>query len=371
MMIIFYVFLASLGVQLFFFLFYFMRLPFFKSRGQQKNVDLPPVSIVICARNEVGNLRDLIPLLFGQTHPEIEIIVVNDRSTDESHNYLWQLAKTRKNLRVVQVDEVPEHFHPKKYGILLGVKAAKHDIILLTDADCRPASAGWAVEFARTFSQNSRTQIALGYSQYIYQKSLLNAFIRFETLYTGIQYLSMAVTRAPYMGVGRNLAYRKTFFLERKAFKGYQHIVGGDDDLFVNKNSDQNNTSIVVEQESLIYSQPKSTLSSYIKQKKRHLSVGIYYKFLGRVKLGFLALSHPLFWFSFLILAVSMQSLYWVLGGFLLREFIFYFVFIKSSRKLGDKINIWALPFLDLLYSIYYLLVGILVMFSRKIEWKN
>jgi hypothetical protein len=127
---------------------------------------------------------------------------------------------------------------------------------LLTDADCRPHSELWIQSVSEQCA--SEKEIVLGYSPYQKEKGFLNLFIRYETLFAALQYVSYAILKNPYMGVGRNLAYRKSLFLNNKGFNGFLGVTGGDDDLFVNQHANGSNTSICVGEKALVYSVPKN-----------------------------------------------------------------------------------------------------------------
>ena len=204
-----------------------------------------PVSVIVCAHDEEQNLRDLIPLLLSQNHPDFEIIIVDDRSNDGTFDLLLQETSKDHRLRMVHVNRTPQLFNAKKYALTLGIKAAKYEWLLLTDADCRPDSKNWISSFTKHFSQT--TQFVLGFSPYEKRPGILNAFIRFETLMSGIQYLSFASLGIPYMGVGRNLSYRRSKFLAEKGFNNFIKTTGGDDDLFVNQHARKANTAVCIE----------------------------------------------------------------------------------------------------------------------------
>lgn len=362
------IFTLCLFLQLFYYLFFFSRLGLKSKKPMSPNDHVPGVSVIICARNEYENLQKLIPALCQQNFHRFEIIVVNDKSTDETKGYLANEKENIKNLKIVNIDHTPPHINSKKYALALGIKLAEYDTLLLTDADCMPASSNWISVMSQEF-KNSSTKIAIGFSQYASAKGLLNLFIRFETLYTAIQYLSLALAGRPYMGVGRNLAYSKSFFLEKKGFKDHLNITGGDDDLFVNKNASNENTGVVIGSESIVFSEPKKTWKEYFKQKKRHLSVGKHYRLKDRVRLSLLFLSQFFFWVAFIVLLILWQEPYFVVGGFVLRIAVQYFIFYKASKKLGDKVQLWALPLLDVLYVMYYIATGISALASRDIKW--
>ncbi|MEJ0056537.1 MAG: glycosyltransferase [Bacteroidota bacterium] len=173
--------------------------------------------IIVCAHDEEENLKALVPLLLGQEYPEFEVIIVEDRCNDGTYDYLLAATKQDARLKMVRVRHLPEHLNGKKFALTLGIKAASHEWVLLTDADCKPAGNQWIRSMTSHFQPDK--QIVIGYSPYIRSSSYLNAFIRFESLITGIQFIGWALLGRPYMGVGRNLAYRKNLFFENKGFK--------------------------------------------------------------------------------------------------------------------------------------------------------
>ena len=263
-------------IQLIYHLVYFIRIPFFKRKTADES-QIEGVSIVVCAHNEEENLRELLPLLLEQDHPNYEIIIVDDKSSDGSYDFLTEEKLRHPKLKLVVIDSTPDAFNSKKYALTLGIKAAKNDIVLLTDADCRPNSKSWASEMAKTF--DPETQIVLGYSHYQKSGGFLGKQIDFETLITGILYISSALAFRPYMGVGRNLAYRKSFFLKNKGFYGMMELTGGDDDLFVNKYAKKKFTKVCIGSDVVLMSVPKKSWSTYYRQKLRHMAAGKHYKF--------------------------------------------------------------------------------------------
>ena len=245
--------------------------------------------MVVCAHDEAGNLAELIPILLSQDYPEFEVIIVNDRSNDSTFDYLLEQTKLHPRLRMVNVKDTPERVNGKKYGITLGIKAATYEWILLTDADCRPAGRSWISSMSEGFSD--QTQFVLGFSPYVRGPGFLNRFVRFETILTAIQYFAFGWLGNPYMGVGRNLSYRKSLFLEQKGFNNFLHVTGGDDDLFVNMYARGKNTRLQLAAESQVFSFPEKTWGAFYRQKVRHLSVGKRYRFSHRFLLGLFSVS--------------------------------------------------------------------------------
>lgn len=327
------------------------------------------VSIVICAHNEEQNLRVLLPLLYQQIYFQKEIIIIDDHSSDNTHYFLKQAAQDYPEVKYLKMSD--QHIPSgKKNALQLGIRLAQHDIILLTDADCQPNSQYWISSMCSPFD-NQNTQIVLGYAPYFKEKGFLNDFIRYETLYTGIFYLSAALLGFPYMGVGRNLAYRRSLFLNNHGFSKHDTVLSGDDDLFVNRIANRKNTKVTFSHDAQVKSIPQSTWKNFLRQKHRHLEAGKYYKFSDKLWIGTAVLSHLFFWICFcLFLLYNISSPCIIFGGFLIRTICLIIVFKYISNRLNDKINLGSLVILDFLYVIYYVFTGSKAFFFKKRQWK-
>ncbi|MGI4730048.1 MAG: glycosyltransferase, partial [Janthinobacterium lividum] len=244
-----------------------------------------PVSVIICARNEAENLRQNLPFILNQNYPDFEVVVVNDCSSDDSSYVLDHFKADHSNLKIVTVSEHRRFKTGKKFALTMGIKAAKNEHLLLTDADCLPASENWIQLMQQCFS--AEKEIVLGYSPYKKTSGFLNTFVRFETVKTASSYLAAALKNKPYMGVGRNLAYTKSLFFGAKGFAAHMHVLSGDDDLFINQNANAVNTTVQVDAEAHTFSETKTSLRAYYRQKKRHMGVGKYYKRRNRILLTF------------------------------------------------------------------------------------
>ena len=328
----------------------------------------PPVSVIVCAHDEEHNLKELIPLLLQQDYPEYEVIIVEDRSNDSTYDYLLQATKEHPRLKMVRVRFLPDHITGKKFALTLGVKAALHDWVLLTDADCRPIGNQWIRSMASTMEPSR--QIVLGYSPYSSGPGYLNGFIRFESLITAVQFMGWALLNKPYMGTGRNLAYRKSLFLDNKGFNEHLSVTGGDDDLFVNQHARSGNTAVSLGAKGLVRSIPKATWRTFLYQKLRHLSVGKRYHILDKARLGLFSMTWILSWalVPFILQPSSFWTFLWV--GLVVRELVLIMLVHRASRTLGDAFEAWKTPLLDFNYAIYYLGTGLVALVSKRIRWK-
>ena len=210
------------------FIFQTYRLAFYKNNLSQP-LAYPPVSVLVCARNEADNLTHFLPEILAQDYHEFEVIVINDCSNDHTDDVLREFAKLFPNLKIITIKEDDYYKHGKKFALMVGIKGAKYEHQLLTDADCVPGSRAWLNEMASGFVQNN--EIVLGYGAYKATDGFLNKLIRFDTMLIGLSYLSAALRKKPYMGVGRNLGYKKDLFFKSRNFSKHYHLVSGDDDL--------------------------------------------------------------------------------------------------------------------------------------------
>jgi len=229
---------------------------------------------------------------------------------------------------------------------MVGIKGAKHEHLLFTDADCKPLDNQWVKTMMRNFSD--KTEIVLGYSKYEKLPGLLNKLIRFDTLNIAIQYLSFAKAGSPYMGVGRNLAYKKSLFFKHKGFATHYHIVSGDDDLFINQAATPTNTRTEISPESFTVSRVKKDWHGWIEQKRRHLATWKEYKSSDKIRLGIYPFAQAFFWMSFIVLLIvllifqpieffSAYDIYIVLGLFGVKMIAQLIIFKHAMDKLKEK----------------------------------
>lgn len=340
-------------IQLFYHLFFYSRVGNYRKKEKSKS-QTHPVSIIICTRDNADyierNLPGILVQKFSTSH---EVMVVNHNSRDDTQYLLEGLKKTFKGLHIVNLRQDAVGIPGKKYPLSVGIKEAKYEILLLTDADCVPASEFWLEKMQEGYDDG--IEIVLGYGPYRQRKGILNKLIRFETFHSGLQYLSFALAGMPYMGVGRNLSYKKSLFFNNKGFSSLNHLLGGDDDLFINKVATKKNTAVVIDPEAFTYSMPKTSFKQWLIQKKRHYSTSKYYKPVHKFLLGLYSLSHFLIYPLF-ITSLFFTSWIWVLPVMVLRLVVQSIIYYRAMKKLNEPglFAYWIL--LDIWMFFYYLI---------------
>jgi biofilm PGA synthesis N-glycosyltransferase PgaC len=365
---LFIVFQLCFIVQLYFLIAKYSKLAGYKIPPRDNDADTIPVSVVIAARNEAQNLSRFLPSILSQDYPDFEVIVINDCSSDGSDIILMEMQTNHPQLKVVTITEHDRFKTGKKFALTLGIKAAANEHLLFTDADCVPSSDQWIRLMARNFTPE--TELILGYSPYKREGGLMNTFIRFETLKTGMNYLSAALGGDAYMGIGRNMAYTKTLFFKSKGFASHMHVLSGDDDLFVNQNATANNVRIEIDKGAFTYSQAKTTLSAWYRQKKRHMGVGKLYKSGHRRILTIDAISGFVYYLLLIVSLILKIEPMLALGLLVLRLGLQLFFYTRIFKKLKAKDLLLYLPFLDLLYYFYLNIFGLIGTFIKTTQWK-
>lgn len=328
------VFCAIIAIQVFYYLYFFSRLAFFKPRTKAVNVE-HPVSVVICARDEAHNLVKNLPGVLVQDYKTShELVLVNDNSSDETKYIIDEFKRSFKNLNLIDLTQEAKMITGKKFPLSMGIKSAKHEIVLLTDADCVPASEFWIQKMQDSYDDD--IEIVLGYGAYHKKTGLLNKLIRFETFHTAIQYMSYALAGTPYMGVGRNLSYKKNVFLRNKGFSSINQIPSGDDDLFINQVATAKNTAVVVDHDTHTLSEPKKSWGDWMSQKYRHYTTGKYYKPIHKFLLGLYSLTLFLL-YPLMVISIIFFNWWLTLAVYGVRLIIQAIMYFKAMKKLNES----------------------------------
>lgn len=361
----FYVMAGALVVLLFFHLVMFARLAFRKPQVEPVR-DLP-VSVVICARSEARRLERLIPLLMQQDHKEFEVVVVNDRSEDDTWEVLQWMKPEQPRLRPVNIQADEKFNYGKKLALGVGMRAAKYPHVLLTDADCIPAGNDWLSTMAAGFGKEK--QIVVGHSPYAQQPGVANVLERYDGTMKAMQYMSFAMAGFPYMGVGRNLGYTTELFFNAKGSRKHNHLMSGDDDLFINEVARAKNTGVVADPRAFVTTQPTRDLATWLRRKRRHYTTAAHYRVGHQVLLILLPLARTAFWALLLWFALRMR---WreVAIGLAVELCILLPITVLAMRRLQAGALVWLAIPLEWLFLILDPLLYTSTILVKPKRWK-
>lgn len=345
----------------------FSRLAFYRKKKEDRQ-DQPPVSVVIAAKNEYSNLNKFLPLVLQQDYPDYEVIVVNDASGDDSVELLEDMKREYPCLKVINLHENVNFFKGKKFPLSVGIRSATHEHLLLTDADCRPENNNWIAGMIKAYKEE--TCIVLGYGKYEEAPGLANLMQRYDTIFTAMQYLSFALAGMPYMGVGRNLSYKKEMFSKTRGFSSHYKLKSGDDDLFINKIATKENTELCLTEGSTTISKAAPSLGFWFRQKRRHLTTGKFYRFKHKFWLGLFNISRLLLWGTLIALLLRFYNGVYVIAAGALLLFTFMFILKRSMNNLRERNLLLISPLLDIMLLITYLFINFANLIRKPDKWK-
>lgn len=361
------VFLFLVAVRIFYILFFFKKLAFYKET-KSDIYRANAVSIIICARDEAANLAKNLPgVLVQKYNATHEIILVNDNSFDDTKYLLEALSKDFKHLQIIELHQEAMMIPGKKFPLSVGIKQAKHEILVLTDADCVPASEHWINKIQDVY--DDETEIVLGYGPYAKRSGMLNKLIRWETFHSALQYMSYALAGYTYMGVGRNLSYKKEIFFRHKGFSSHNNIPGGDDDLFINMAATKTNVKICIDKDTFTLSEPAESFEQWKKQKNRHYTTSKYYKPLHKFLLGLYAMAQ----FLFVPLSIATAIFFnWQIAliGFVLVYILLAIIYKKTTDKLDEKDLFPYFLLFEFWMFFYYIIFSGSLLKKPKPTWK-
>ena len=338
----------------------FSKVAFYKNKRLTKtDSELEPVSIVLCARDAYEYLVELVPALLSQNYPDFEVVIVNDCSDDETEEYLKDLERQEPRIKPVQLKQHLNFFNGKKFPLSMGIKSAQNDLIVLTDCNCMPTTNNWLRSVVNCYG--NKTEIVIGYSPFIRKKGFLNYLMRFDAVQNALLYLSAALKGNPYMGIGKNLSYRKELFYRNKGFTSHYTTSVGDDDLFISQVATKKNTEVLIDPENAILTTPTDSFRIWMRQKSSRYSTVSKYNMRARFSLSMFHASGLLFYLSFIALLFMRPAFSITNGGalyipiltvlFLLRLGSQYIIYSKAAKHLGEKGLLAGLVAYDFLFA--------------------
>lgn len=347
--ILFWIFCGFAFLQLMMVLFFYSRVAFHKHKAIASSQE--GVSVIIAARNDSDNLMNNLPFILEQDHPNFEVIVINHQSTDDTFYILNAIQRQYPHLRVIHVEKNHHLKYGKKLPLTLGIKGAKFERLVFTDADCQPKSNQWLKTISAHVSDEK--EIALAYGPLSSRKGFLNKLIRFDTTWIAMNYFAFAKAGVPYMGVGRNMAYTKSSFMRVDGFKSHYSLASGDDDLFIQDAATRKNTTVVLQPESFMESPSATSWESFIRQKTRHYTTSAHYRVFKKLLLGIYPLSLLLMLGTFVTLMWNPEFRWLTLAVFVFVLIVKWIIIGKAFQKLNAGSFIKWLPLLDIFYAIW------------------
>ena len=349
--------LFSFLIQLFFWFFFYKRPYSFQKKRKLSPLSdeaLPAISVIVTSKNNAEELARNLPFILEQDYPDFEVIVVNSGSTDDTDMVLMGAEQKYSRLYHTYVPAEADGLNEKKLALTLGIKAAKHPFLLFTEAYCRPCSNEWIREFGKEFATGK--EVVLGFSRLeISKRTGLRGFMLYDNLIHHLKFLSMAIIRKPFMGIGRNLAYKKELFFKNRGYSSILNLEGGEDDIFINRIATGKNAGVVLSKESMTETDSVRHFSTWRSLKSGYLHSKRYYKgFLFRL-FGLETFSKYLFYLLFIAAVVvgaltdNVLLVAFAIFLFIIRYAVQWRIITLNSRLFNAGKYHVNLPFYDIL----------------------
>ena len=345
-------------IQLYYYLSYYTRIA--KAQKKQKGetlVELPPLSVIICVQNQLDEVRANIERILKQDYPKFEVIVIDLASEDDTKFYLEQLGNSYNNFYFSYIPPSARFISRRKLAQTIAVKASKYDWLVFTEINSQPVSDQWLRKLMEQRQED--TEIILGYNRYKRENTWINRLSSYDNQLLNMRYLGSALGGSPYMGVGRNLAYKKELFHQTKAFNNQLNLQRGEDDLFINQFANSKNTKVAVSPEAIIEVNPIQTRKEWRILKRSYLLSLNRFKGGSQYCMGFETTTRFLFYISsiaLIVFGIAMGGWVFSLAAlflFILRWVVQAFVINKIAKKMGEQRRYrFSLPLLDIIIPI-------------------
>lgn len=339
---------------------------------QKKYID-KCVTVIIPARNEENCIGDCLAGMVRQHYDfeKIEVLVIDDRSEDQTGEIIESFAKDYDFIKRIKIDVLDKPVSPKKNAVETGIKNAKNDIILLTDADCRPP-VNWIKTMVSFY--DDKTGIILGYSPVIYcgKNKIFKSFLYTDSLSLAVLSAGSNCAGMPLTCTGRNFSYKKEVFEEVNGYGDLTKINSGDDDLLLHRIKKKTNWNIAyaASEDAINPSYVSMDFSKFVQQRIRHASKQAHYPFyvtFYSVIVYLFNLFVVLFPAVFIIKPEFLQFYIMIL----ILKFISEFMFINlGCKKLEAKNDVFGFIISFVLHPFYVITLGIMGLFG-KYTWKE
>jgi len=338
-------------------------------RSSQK----PFISVLIAARNEEEMLSGILSDLSKQNYPNFEVIVVNDRSEDNTEAIIDRFYHSDSRFRKLNITSKVEGVCPKKNAISKGVEASNGEIILSTDADCR-VSPDWIKTIVSCYEDN--TGMVMGNIFYnTHRKTILQLFQSFDFHTLMICAAGSCGLGYPLATSGCNLSYRKRTFTEIGGFSEAFDPTSADDFALLQliKHKTSKSIKFCPEPAAEVNTYVETKLKDFLRQRIRWSQGGSivfrYEKLLGLFLVVIFAINA--FMLAGLIYSITEPSFFPIYLQFLLLKLVLDGILgLIGSQRLGHRASMLWFPLWFILSPLYYFVVGVGTLFAKP-RWKG
>lgn len=354
-------------------LFYFQRGFRFLDYPLVAGESLPTVSVIVPARNEAHHIDELIKSLKKQNYPPelLEFCIIDDRSSDATFAHIKACANELSNVIPLRITDTVPHVAPKKRAIDLGIRRSSGEIILVTDADCRPGE-NWVRSFAMRFTDE--VTMICGYSPYHPRQNFVQKILALE-------YFSLAAVSAAGIGIGlpltctgSNLGYRRRAYYAIGGFERIASFVSGDDDLLLHEMHRRRAGKILYLPlpAAAAKTEPPESLQQFFWQRIRFASKGRHYEPEMTASLIAVYLMNLLL-AAGIVLSLGRAKWLWagaIAAAWMAKAFAEFIFLRRAAHLFSEQDLLRYFPVSCILHPFYIILFGALGQFM-SFRWKG
>ena len=305
----------------------------------------PPVSVIVCAHNDAERLSLLLPALLGQDYPEFEVVVVDNGSKDDTSSLLRMMEQQYEHLRFSEIGGEPAFVNTTYFAETIGIKSARYDLLVFTDASCRPTGPGWLASMQRAFSR--KTDFVLGNCFVSRRPGMLNRLIRYDRFFHLVMGFGLSRMVRPHLGFGGNIAFRKQVFFEHSGFVRVAHMPVGNTPVYLSEAARRTDTTVMLQPESYMEEEPADTWKGWSLADGKHQRAFRCHPFVIRLLYALELLSRLLFYVTCAWLMLRGVMVPYVAGVLLGRFAVQMAVLVPLMTGLGFRRLWWTIPLYD------------------------
>lgn len=325
----------------------------------------PSVSIIVCAKDEEKYIEKCILSILKINYPMIkmEVIMVNDRSEDDTGEIMKKYSSVNSHFRYVEIKEEGERLKGKTNALNEALKTARGEIIFTTDADIE-VNPNWVREMLNCY--DTRTGVVSSYSV-IRPENLFSLLQSIDWLYL----LSVACggdgIGIPISCVGNNMSYRKEAYDKVGGYEGIKFSVTEDFMLLQKIHKEgKYNTKFPLNVNTMNITAACLNITELLRQKKRWASGGLG-EFNYGIIIGFLS------WLTGLVILTGWLYLnIYIWAGFILFKILTDIIFILPAVSEFKMFRVLIyLPLFEIYFSIYVIITSFMLLTGRQVVWKK
>jgi cellulose synthase/poly-beta-1,6-N-acetylglucosamine synthase-like glycosyltransferase len=365
---------AFAGCYVLYILFFHLGFRKLKAHKLKDKNDLPPLTVIVCAKDEEQNIERCIRSILDQDYPKdkFSIIAVNDRSDDKTGEILDSLSTENEQVKVLHLSTCPPGASPKKNAISHAIKICETEYVVATDADTQHMS-----KWLQTYGSMCYEKLGAATGICLYKKDEYKS--KWEENWQSMQTIenlsySLVIAGAMVNGFaitahGGNMLFRKDLFIDDNALK--KNIVTGDDsDIVYEAQRRKLDVAFNAHPESLVKVVPEDRIKDVVNQRIRWAS--------HTMKATFPVVVLALTVFFFYLAAIFLPLLafvdvrvlpYWA-GLVSIKALCDFFYMSMSLKKFNIPYKFRHLFMMELIHAPFIVWVGLYGTFG-SFTWKG